>query len=171
MNEADGSSGCGRTALPRTRTSALTLLLASLGMFCAANVACARESLRVVERELTNKTLHLGAKGAADSVGDMIVFANPIFDASNTHQLGVIQGNCVRVIVGKSWECFFTLDLGADRLTLEGPYADTGESVFAITGGTGRYKGAKGQMSLRVDESKPSAKGSPPLVEMVYDIL
>lgn len=132
--------------------------------------AFAAESLHLIEWESTNKTIHLGPKGEVDSVGDMIVFANPIYDSGNAHQVGVLQGNCVRVIVGKSWECFFTLDLGKDRITLEGPYADTGESIFAITGGTGKYLGAKGQMSARERETKTAAKGAAPQTDLIYDI-
>src|SRR4029077_20366777 len=85
----------------RFRISVATCFVAALGILGGANCAVAGESLHVVERELTNTTIHLGPKGNADSMGDMIVFANPIFDATNTHQLGVVQGNRVRVIVGK----------------------------------------------------------------------
>lgn len=152
---------------PKRLITAGTSLVAALCMLGGPTFAFAGETLHVVERELHNTTIHLGAKGEADSVGDMIVFANPIFDSSNTRELGVVQGNCVRVIVGKSWECFFTLALGNDRITLEGPYADNGESVFAITGGTGRYTGAKGLMSLRVRESKTGAAAT---TDMIYDI-
>jgi allene oxide cyclase len=154
----------------RFQITVATFLIAALGILGGANIAFARETLHVVERELTETTIHLGAKGNPDSVGDMIVFANPIFDSTNTRQLGIVQGTCVRVIVGKSWECFFTLALANDRITLEGPYADTGESVFAITGGTGRYTGAKGQMSLRVRDSKSLPNGAAPVADMIYDI-
>jgi allene oxide cyclase len=152
-------------ALSRGCQLALAIgLVGALGVFGGANFAFAGETLHVVERQLTDTTIHLGAKGTTDSMGDMIVFANPIFDSTNTHQLGILQGNCVRVIVGKSWECFFTFVLANDRITLEGPYADSGESVFAITGGTGRYVGAKGQLSARARESKPGAPASEDLI-------
>ena len=52
-------------------------------------------------------TVDLGAKG--DSVGDLLVFANKVFDAANKTQVGTDQGYCVRTVVGKSWECFWTL--------------------------------------------------------------
>ena len=78
--------------------------------------AVAGETLHVVEREAADTTIHLSTKGETDSKGDMIVFANPIFDSTNTHQLGIVQGTCVRVIVAKSWECFFTLALATDRI-------------------------------------------------------
>jgi allene oxide cyclase len=138
------------------------LIAASMG----SRLACAGESLHLVEHETTNTTIHAN-KGKPDSMGDEIVFANPVFDSGNSHEVGVLQGNCVRVIVGKSWECFFTLVLANDRITLEGPYADSGESVFAITGGTGKYVGAKGQMTARSRDTKP---GSAATTDLIYDI-
>src|ERR1700684_4412064 len=107
--------------LQRFKISVATLFVAALGILGGAKFAFAGETLHVVERELTNTTIHLGAKGEPDSVGDMIVFANPIFDSTNARQLGIVQGNCVRVIVGQSWECFFTLVLANAHVTLEGP--------------------------------------------------
>lgn len=170
MNAKNSSSIPELSLSRRSQITVATLLLASLGLVGGVASAVAGETLHVVEREAADTTIHLGAKGETDSKGDMIVFANPIFDSTNTHQLGIVQGTCVRVIVAKSWECFFTLALATDRITLEGPYADTGESVFAITGGTGRYVGAKGQMSLRVRASKPLPNGAVPTYDMIYDI-
>jgi allene oxide cyclase len=144
-----------------------TFLAAAVGTLGGANLAYAGETLHVVEHVLDEPTIHLGPKGAADSMGDINVFANPVFDSTNTRQLGVLQGNCVRVIVGKSWECSFTLVLATERITLEGPYNDTGANVFAITGGTGRYAGAKGQMSAHPRESKSGAIATS---DLIFDI-
>ncbi len=32
---------------------------------------------------------------------------------------------------------------------MEGPFNDTGDSVLAVTGGTGSYGGAQGEMALK----------------------
>jgi len=82
-----------------------------------------------------------------DSVGDMLVFANGVFDSANKTQVGTDQGYCVRTVVGKSWECFWTLTLKAGQITVEGPFMDEGDSLFTVTGGTGKYAGAKGSMN------------------------
>ena len=34
------------------------------------------------------------------------------------------------------------------QITVEGPFSDTGNTVLAITGGTGAYKNARGWMEL-----------------------
>ena len=95
--------------------------------------AFAKEQIVVVERPVGETTVDLGAKG--DSVGDLLVFANKVYDAGNKAQVGTDQGYCVRTIVGKSWECFWTLTLAAGQITVEGPFLDTGDSLMVVTGG------------------------------------
>jgi allene oxide cyclase len=123
----------------------------------------AAEQLKVVERPLGETTVDLTAKG--DSVGDMLVFANGIFDAANKTQIGTDQGYCVRTIVGKSWECFWTLTLKAGQITIEGPFLDEGDSLMAVTGGTGKYSGAKGSMKLHPRDATPTG------YDFTYDLL
>jgi allene oxide cyclase len=125
--------------------------------------AFAAEQLKVVERPVGETTIDLGAKG--DSVGDLLVFANGVFDAANKTQIGSDQGSCVRTVVGKSWECFWTLTLKAGQITVEGPFMDEGDSLFAVTGGTGKYAGAKGSMKLHPRDAKASS------YDFTYDLL
>jgi allene oxide cyclase len=123
----------------------------------------AGEQIKVVERPVGETTVDLGAKG--DSVGDLLVFANGVFDAANKTQVGSDQGFCVRTIVGKSWECMWTLTLKAGQITVEGPFMDEGESLFAVTGGTGKYAGAKGSMKLHSRDAKSTS------YDFSYDLL
>jgi allene oxide cyclase len=125
--------------------------------------AAGAEQIKVVERPVGETTVDLGAKG--DSIGDLLVFANGIFDAANKTQLGTDQGYCVRTVVGKSWECFWTLTLKAGQITVEGPFMDAGDSLFAVTGGTGKYSGAKGSMKLHPRDAKSSS------YDFTYDLL
>src|SRR3979490_295557 len=62
--------------------------------------ALAGEKIQLIEHADTDATLDLGAKG--DSVGDLLTFANPVFDSANKTQVGSDQGYCVRVIAAKS---------------------------------------------------------------------
>jgi allene oxide cyclase len=123
----------------------------------------AGEQIKVVERPVGETTVDLGAKG--DSVGDLLVFANGIFDPANKTQIGSDQGFCVRTIVGKSWECMWTLTLKAGQITVEGPFMDEGDSLFAVTGGTGKYAGAKGSMKLHPRDAKSTS------YDFTYDLL
>jgi hypothetical protein len=129
----------------------------------AALPAFAAEQIKVVERPVGETTVDLGAKG--DSIGDLLVFANGVFDSANKTQIGSDQGYCVRTIVGKSWECFWTLTLKAGQITVEGPFMDEGDSLFSVTGGTGKYAGAKGSMKLHPRDAKASS------YDFTYDLL
>ena len=86
---------------------------------------------------------------ATDSVGDILTFANEVYDADDKNKVGSDQGICFRTLVGKAWECFWTLSLDKGQITVEGPFYDTKDSVLAITGGTGAYANARGQMELK----------------------
>jgi hypothetical protein len=134
-----------------------------LAALCLIEPAVAAEHIRVVERPVGETTVDLTAKG--DSVGDMLVFANEIFDAANKTRIGSDQGYCVRTVVGKSWECFWTLTLEAGQITVEGPFLDEGDSLMAVTGGTGKYAGAKGSMKLHPRDPTPTG------YDFTYDLL
>lgn len=125
--------------------------------------ALAAERLQLVEHPVNETTLDLGAKG--DTVGDLLTFANPVFDSTNKKQVGTDQGYCVRVVAGKSWECMWTMILKDGLITVEGPFGDSGDSLFVVTGGTGKYAGAKGQMKLHPRPGKPDS------YDFTYDLL
>jgi len=120
----------------------------------ALSIAYAGEKLQFVERPTHEVTTHVG-KGN-DNPGDLLTFANPVFDAGNQKQVASDQGFCIRVVPGKSFECFWTLITPAGQITLEGPFMDSGDSHFTITGGTGKYVGAKGSMTLHPRDATPT---------------
>lgn len=112
-------------------------------------------TLTVVEHADTDTVTDTGDKG--DSVGDILTFANPVFDENNKDQVGSDNGYCFRTAVGKAWECNWTLSLKDGQITVEGPYLDAGDSDLSITGGTGAYANARGQMKLHARDEKGSA--------------
>jgi Allene oxide cyclase len=104
----------------------------------------------IIEHATTDSVTDTGASG--DSAGDLLTFANPIFDASDTKQVGTDQGYCVRTIAGAAWECHLTFFLARGQIVVEGPYYDAHGSTVAITGGTGRYRNAGGTAELEARE-------------------
>ena len=113
----------------------------------AAGDQAAGKTLRVVEHAVSDSVVDLAPSG--DSLGDVLAFGNPIFDAADDHEIGRDQGYCVRTNVGEAWECNWTVILARDSITVEGPfYDDLRDSPLAITGGTGAYLNARGQMTL-----------------------
>jgi len=127
--------------------------------------AIAGERLHVIEHVADEITTHAGVTAKADQRADLLTFANPVFDATNKTQIGTDHGWCVRVIVGKSWECFWTLLLKEGKITVEGPFYDSGDSVLVITGGTGKYAGARGEMKLHDRGTTPTS------YDFVYELL
>ena len=129
----------------------------------ALSLAYAGETLKVVEHPKNEITTHVG-KGE-DNPGDLLTFANAAFDATNQKQVAHDQGFCIRVVPGKSWECFWTLIMPAGQITVEGPYMDSGDSHLTITGGTGKYAGAKGSMTLRRHDTQSD------YLDFIYELL
>lgn len=84
-------------------------------------------------------------------VGSVQLFANPIFDSHDAKQVGRDQGFCVHIALAKGFECVWTTILPGGDITSEGPEPDSGNLLpFAITGGTGRYKNARGWLTEKV---------------------
>ncbi len=132
-------------------------LLAAVSIFGLSTATFAAEQIHLVEHPVNETTTHVGHK-KVDAVGDILSFANPIFDAANKTQVATDQGFCIRTVVGKSWECAWTNVLKDGMITVAGPFSDTdADSTFVVTGGTGKYAGAKGKMVLHVRGSKPEA--------------
>jgi hypothetical protein len=90
----------------------------------------------------------------ADSLGNVLTFANPVYDAADTKKVGTDNGFCVRSVKGKTWECMWTTFLPRGQITVEGPFSDTGSTKLAITGGTGAYATARGWMALEFHNAK-----------------
>src|SRR5258708_19691842 len=79
--------------------------------------ALAAEQIIVVERPVGETTVDLPPKG--DSVGDMLVFANGVFDSANKTQVGTDQGYCVRTLVAITSHCFSPLTLTPVQLPFQ----------------------------------------------------
>jgi allene oxide cyclase len=103
-------------------------------------------TVTVIEHATTDATTN---PGQADGTGDVLTFANDVFDANDSAKVGSDQGYCIRVVAGESYECNFTTFLPKGQITVEGPFYDTKDSTLAITGGTGRYRHVRGTMDLK----------------------
>jgi len=131
----------------------IAVLAATIAAIAAGPAFAARPVYRtvtVIEHADTNTTNDVGAPG--DSSGDILTYNNPVFDAADSKQVGTDLGWCIRIIAGDSWDCAWTTMLQGGQLMVQGPFYDTHGNQVAITGGTGRYAGARGFMKLRYRE-------------------
>jgi allene oxide cyclase len=108
-------------------------------------------TITVIEHATTDTTTDTGAKG--DTVGDILTFANDVFDAADRAKVGTDNGYCLRTVAGAAYECNWTTFLSGGQITVEGPFFDAKDSTLAITGGTGRFRGARGTMELHSREN------------------
>ncbi len=119
--------------------------------------------IHVVEHAITDTVQQFHPP--RESLGDVLGFHNPVYNAANTRRIATDNGYCIRTVAtGKTeWECTWTTLLPGGHLTVEGPYYDDGTiTTLTITGGTGKYTGARGSMLLH-------ATGSP--VGSQYDFI
>jgi len=131
------------------------IAIAAVGPVVVHPEAFAAQEIKLVEHATTDAVTDTGASG--DSGGDILTFSNEVYDADDKNKVGTDQGICFRTVPGKAWECFWTLTLDKGQLTVEGPFFDSGDSVLAITGGTGEFAGALGEMALSARGTKGDA--------------
>jgi hypothetical protein len=105
-------------------------------------------TIHVVEHAITDTEIPTG--GGKDVKGNILTFNNPVFDAADKKRIGHDEGFCTRIAPKQGiWECLWTTFLKAGQITVQGPFYDTRNSVLSITGGTGAYRSARGEMVLK----------------------
>jgi len=135
---------------------AVIAALAAVVVLVAGMVAQARSphhrsvratTVDVIEHSTTDKVIDTGKKG--DSTGDLLTWHNKVYDSTDTTVVGSDQGDCIRISPKQgTWECRWITWLDGGSITVEGPFYDTKDGVLAITGGTGAYSAATGEMQL-----------------------
>ncbi len=128
--------------------SALLVAAGAIGASAGSKVA-GPKTIHVIEHPNTDKVVDTGKPG--DSSGDLLTFHNPVFNESDTAQVGHDQGQCIREAPKHgTWECTWTTFLSGGQIAVEGPFYDTkNNSVLAVTGGTGNFANVRGEMNLK----------------------
>jgi hypothetical protein len=129
--------------------------LSSLGGAQAESEDPQSQVLRIVAKEVASKYVDLGKKGFGQS--DQFVFTNDLLRAGT--KVGEDGGSCTVTRLtargANTWLCVASNSLPGGQITVEGLVTyGPDEAVkadpyyFAITGGTGQYEGAGGQVKL-----------------------
>lgn len=129
--------------------------VASLALALAGTATASESShrnLTVVEEAQSDFEV---AITGPDTTGNVLTFENVLRNKTDTSDVGGDRGDCIRINPNEfgtgvgTWECRWTNFLPGGQITVEGPYNDNKDTVLSITGGTGVYSQARGQMLLQ----------------------
>ena len=137
-----------------------TAALLVAGFLVTAGVAGAAKQrpaegkvMQTVER---TTAIRFVGSATGNELGDYVVIASQQLDESG-RQIGTGNDVCFRTVPNQLRSCTLIYDFGGSLLTLQGLYRDDGTGTFAITGGTGRYRVARGWMDL-LDTTTPDGR-------------
>lgn len=130
------------------RSTIVLAVVAALGISAApAPAKGARHTITIKARAQIDQARDVDVGPAGDSPGDILVFTEKLFN-SRGKQIGSDAATCVRLFDPNSL-CTGTYKLPGGRLMVQlvqpGP---TGTYDQAITGGTGRFAGARGIVTV-----------------------
>ncbi|KQK14380.1 allene oxide cyclase, chloroplastic [Brachypodium distachyon] len=98
--------------------------------------------------------LRLSAKQSENALGDLVPFTNKVYNGSLDKRIGITAGICILIQHvpernGDRYEAIYSLYFGDyGHITVQGPYLTYEESYLAVTGGSGVFEGAYGQVKL-----------------------
>ena len=136
-----------RTLVLVACVSALTALVIGGGAFASASSSGGGvRTITLIEKSTSGKYVDLGPKGF--SVGDEFVFSSDFWNASQTHKVGRSDGYCV-ILSHTRDHCVATASFDGGTLEVAGgSLIDAKTFSLAVTGGTGKYRGAEGQVTI-----------------------
>ena len=104
--------------------------------------------LQGVRAPVTDTVINTGKRATSRAIS--LTLHNGIFDATNSHQVGHDQGDCIRISPNAgTWECrWLTYIAGRGAIMVEGAFFDKRDSTMAVTGGTLEFRNARGSMKL-----------------------
>ena len=142
--------------------TAAAALVVITGLTVAPAGGASVRTIRVYEHDTTQASLDLGEKG--DSPGDRFIYSGDLFDKKGGKNVGRAAGNCETVSVGSAHAesvCTVNLILAGGHIIGQG-VGNTAEIFggktvpFAIVGGTGVYRNARGDGTVTVPTDVPN---------------
>ena len=131
------------TAAAATVVAAIVSGVVASSGGAAAGVA----SLRFYEKPGTTSIVDNTPKGPKAGRGDLVLYANPVFDRHGT-QIGTDHGVCTMLSATQSM-CEATIVLPKGQIVTHGLQTARTNYVVAVIGGTDTYAGVHGTMTAR----------------------
>ena len=128
----------------RSRTANNALLTVIL-LGIAACTQQAPQTLITIADARVNSAQFIDVGRPGDSVGDILVFDQPLRDQGMT-AIGNNSGMCIRTRVEHSFQCQWTLTFESGSIQVAGREFEQGTSNISIVGGTGIYSYISGEM-------------------------
>jgi hypothetical protein len=139
------------------------LAVAALALAGTASADSAEKShgspdrtIRLVEADKTRQPTFVDTGKPGPSVGDLAVARDALLHG-NGSPAGTLRQVCTLVDLAGSpftstFECVGSIALKSGTITMEGPFTPSRpKSVAAITGGTGEYRSAHGEIVVRAE--------------------
>ena len=120
-------------------------------------------TIRLLEASETPQLSFVDVGAPGPSIGDHVVTTDGLVRPNGT-PAGTMTQVCTLVKSGtsvftSSYDCSGSFDLEAGSITMAGSFLPTAaENAFAVTGGTGEFKGARGDGVLRAEEDEFTIK-------------
>ncbi|CAF2258874.1 allene oxide cyclase 4, chloroplastic [Brassica rapa] len=99
--------------------------------------------------------LKLGKNPQQLCIGDLVPFTNKLYTGDLKKRVGITAGLCVLIQhvpekKGERFEASYSFYFGEyGHISVQGPYLTYEDTLLAITGGSGVFEGAYGQVKLR----------------------
>jgi hypothetical protein len=106
-------------------------------------------TFKIVDNAPRSPVKNPGSKKYRFSVGDQVLFTEPILDRQGGTKVATLYGDAV-VVKGKTFASGVVLGrvvyvfANGDQITAHGVFSFATDARVAITGGTGAYQGARG---------------------------
>ena len=145
------------------KTLGAALAVAALALAGTASADTADKShgphdrtIRLVEAHKDLQPTFVDTGKPGPSVGDLAIHSDAVLREDGS-QAGTFRQVCTLTdLVGSpftsTFECTGSITLKDGTITMEGPFTPSqAENVAAITGGTGRYSTARGEITVRAE--------------------
>jgi hypothetical protein len=141
--------------------AAAALAAATAVAITSADGSTTGATIRLYEHDTTQVSVDAGAAG--ESAGDQFVFAGDTFKTKGGPKVGRAAGTCTTMSTGSGGEviCVVNFAVPAGQIATQGLLAAAelfgGKTLsFPITGGTGRYRRARGEATVQIPQDVPN---------------
>ena len=126
----------------------------------AAGGSSNSSTIRLYHHDTSQENIDLGAPGPSE--GDQFLFAGDTFKRKGGTQLGRGAGTCTTMSTGAAGEvlCVVNFSLRNGQIATEGLFVSADlfggkKLTYPITGGSGRYRQARGEVSVQIPQDVP----------------